>query len=335
MRVVVFGATGNLGTSLIERLAFDDRVTELVGVARRTPDLARDNVTWRAADISTDRLEPIVDGADAVVHLAWKIQPSRQEAELHATNVAGSRRLVEAVLATGGRNLLYASSVGTYSRGPKDEPRDESWPHRGVPTSQYSRHKAAVERLLDSVEAAGAPLRIVRMRPGLVFKAGASSEIARLFIGPFVPLSLLGQRRLPVVPANPRLVFQVVHSHDVAAAFQAALHSTEGGAFNLAADPVVDGALLARVFDARPVPVPGPLLWAAAAATYRAHLQPTEPGWVDLALGVPVMDTGRARRVLGWNPARTAEEALADLLTGFAHGDGQPTPPLQPARSER
>ncbi len=334
MRVVVFGATGNLGTSLLDRLARDDRVDSVVGVSRRAPDLPHMRVTWAEADIGVDPLEPLVDGADAVVHLAWGIQPSRDEAGLHRTNVTGSRRIVDACLATGCPALLYASSVGTYAPGPKDRPQDEAWPHTGVPTSLYSRHKAEVERMLDAVEAAGADLRIVRMRPGLVLKAGAASEIARLFLGPLVPLRLLGRRHLPAVPSNPRLVVQVVHSHDVATAFVAALHSRQRGPFNLAADPVVDSVLLARAFQARAVPVPGPVLRALTAASWRAHLQPTDPGWVDLALGVPVMDTSRARRHLGWEPTLTSDETLADLLTGFARGEGQPTPPLQPARSE-
>ena len=64
--------------------------------------------------------------------------------------------------------------------------------------------------------------------------------------------------------------------------------------------------------------------------TWRARLQPTPEGWVDLALGVPVMDTGRARRELGWSPRRTGGEALRELLDGLRRSDGLPTPPLDP-----
>ena len=38
MRVVVTGATGNVGTSVVSALAADPNVTEIVGLARRAPD---------------------------------------------------------------------------------------------------------------------------------------------------------------------------------------------------------------------------------------------------------------------------------------------------------
>ena len=55
--------------------------------------------------------------------------------------------------------LVYASSVGAYSPGPKDRAVDESWPTGGIQTSFYSRHKAEVERLLDVFETEHADVR--------------------------------------------------------------------------------------------------------------------------------------------------------------------------------
>src|SRR3954466_9982100 len=80
MRIVVTGATGNVGTSVVAALARDERVTEIVGLARRRPawaDTAR--TRWVMADITSAPLEELFAGADAVVHLAWLIQPSRDE----------------------------------------------------------------------------------------------------------------------------------------------------------------------------------------------------------------------------------------------------------------
>ena len=96
---------------------------------------------------------------------------------------------------------------------------------------------------------------------------------------------------------------------------------------------MLDPRQLADTLGARPVPVPGTLLRGAASLTWRAHLQPTEPGWVDLGLGVPVMSTERARNELGWTPRRTASEALLELIDGMREGAGGPTPPLDPATS--
>ena len=330
MRVVVVGASGNVGTSLLAALAAEPAVESVLGVSRRRPAAEVAQTEWAEADIRQDDLRALFRGADAVVHLAWAIQPSRDEALLRRTNVVGSRRVLGAVAEAAVPTLVYASSVGTYSVGPKDRRVDESWPHEGIPTSFYGRHKAEVERLLDHFERENASVRVVRVRPALIFKRGAASGIRRLFAGPFLPTPFLRRRFVPFVPSHPRLRFQAVHSLDVGEAFRLALTSDFEGPVNVAAEPVLDADTLGRLLEARPVRVPGRALRLAAALTWRLRLQPTPPGWIDLAFGVPLLETGRAREELGWTPRHTASEALLELLAGLREGAGLETPPLSP-----
>jgi nucleoside-diphosphate-sugar epimerase len=226
------------------------------------------------------------------------------------------------------RTIVYASSIGAYSPGPKDRMVDESWPTDGVASSFYSRHKAAVERQLDRLEAEREDLRVVRMRPALIFKRHAATEIRRLFAGPLLPGALLRPELIPFVPDVPRLRFQAVHSHDVGAAFRAALLSDARGAFNLAADPPLGPPELAEVLRARPMKVAPRLLRGAAAISYALRLQPSEPGWVDMALAIPLIDSARARSELGWAPRQRSTDALRELIDGMRVGSDYPTPPL-------
>jgi UDP-glucose 4-epimerase len=334
MRVIVTGATGNVGTATLRELIADDAVDEVVGIARRLPELRLPKVRWVAADVSRDDLAPVFAGADVVVHLAWLIQPSRDESVTYATNVEGSRRVFAAAAAAGAAALVYASSIGAYAPGPKDRPVDESWPTTGVPSSFYSRHKAATERLLDELEIAHPELRVVRLRPGLIFGRDAATGIRRLFAGPLLPTFLLRPGLIPILPLPDRMVVQAVHRDDVARAYRmAVLDETARGAYNIAADPVLDQAELGRVLGARPVRVPARVLRAAAGLAWRLRLQPTSPDWLDMGLAVPVMDTTRARDELGWRADRSSGEALLDLLEGMRSGAGVPTPPLDPATS--
>jgi nucleoside-diphosphate-sugar epimerase len=328
MRVVVVGATGNVGTSLLEALRSERAVEEIVAVARRAPRLPYPRTRFVAADIVSSELEPIFEGADVVVHLAWLIQPGRDESITGAVNLTGSERVFSAAARVGVPAVVYASSVGAYSPGPKDRAVDESWPTNGIRTSFYSRHKAAVERMLDRLEREQPEIRVVRLRPGLIFKRTAATEIRRLFAGPFLPRSLVQPGRIPIVPAHPRLIFQAVHSVDVGEAYRRAIVAPVRGAFNIAADPVIRPPELASLLRARAVPVPAGLLRAGAALTYALRLQPSEPGWVDMGLGVPLMDCTRARSELGWTPERSATEALADLISGMHDGADLDTPPL-------
>lgn len=333
MKIVVLGATGNVGTSVVDALARDPQVEEIVGVARRIPELVVTKTSWAAADIGRDDLVPLLRNADCVIHLAWLIQPSRDEATLRRTNVVGTQRVLEAVHDAGVAAIVYASSIGSYSPGPKTDPVDESWPTHGIPTSFYSRHKAETERLLETFEADHPDKRVVRLRPALTFKRGAASGVRRLFFGPLLPNALVRRSLIPIVPNVDRLVFQAVHSEDVAEAYRLVATSDARGSFNIAADPVLDAPALAALLDARLVDVPPATLRAAAWATWRLRLQPSPEGWVDMALQTPVMDTTRATKELGWMPRFTADYALLELLEGIKDGAGLPTPPLAPATS--
>ena len=113
-------------------------------------------------------------------------------------------------------------------------------------------------------------------------------------------------------------------------AYRLAVTHDVRGPFNVAADPVLDAARLAELLHARRVPVPPAVLRAGAAATWRLRLQPTPPGWVDQALGVPLLDSTRAREVLGWAPRFDAGTALVELLEGLHDRAGMDTPPLSP-----
>ena len=178
-------------------------------------------------------------------------------------------------------------------------------------------------------------IRVVRLRPGLIFQRGAASEIRRLFAGPFLPSRLVHPKWIPIVPRHPRLRFQAVHADDVADAYRRAIVGDARGAFNVAAEPVLDGEALGRLLRARPVPVPAPVLRGGAAAAFHLRLTPTPAGWVDMALAVPLMDSTRAREVLGWQPTRDAGETLLELLEGIRTQAGSPTPTLEPGGDGR
>jgi nucleoside-diphosphate-sugar epimerase len=330
MRIVVVGGTGNVGTSLIERLAADESVESILGIARRLPEWDPPKTEWAAADITRDDLVPHLEGADVVVHLAWAIQPSRDGEELHRVNVTGSERVFAATAAAGAGALVYASSIGAYSPGPKDRPVDESWPTEGIPTSFYSRHKAAVESILDRFEDEHPGIRVVRLRPGLIMKAEAAEEVRRLFAGPFLPSFAVRPDRIPLVPRIPGVRVQAVHSKDIGEAYRLAAVGDACGAFNIAAEPAIDPDTFASHVGARAVPVPAAVARALAAATWRLRLQPTPPGWLDMALRCPIMDTRRAREELGWQPRHDALEAIAEILEAMSEGEGMATPPLDP-----
>jgi UDP-glucose 4-epimerase len=316
---------------VLRSLEMEESVESVLGLARRLPDLVAPKVEWAAVDVVDDDLVPHFHGADAVVLLAWVIQPSRDLTKQWMVNVEGSTRVARAVREAGVPALLYASSIGAYSPGPKDRQVDESWPTGGVPTSYYGRHKAEVERRLDRFELEAPGVRVVRMRPGLVFKKEAAEGIRRLFAGPFFPSALADPALINVIPDIQDLRSQVVHSYDVGEAFRLAITNGEvRGPFNLATEPVLDAGEIGRILNARPVPVSSRFARAGAALSWRLRLQPVPPGWLDLARQVPIMDTTKARTQLGWTPQYSADETLLEVIEGLKTASGLDTPPLSP-----
>ncbi|MCW2959851.1 MAG: NAD-dependent epimerase/dehydratase, partial [Thermoleophilia bacterium] len=141
MRVVVIGATGNIGTALVRACVNDPRIDHVVGVARRVPTWELPGVSWHAADISRDDLESLLRGADAVVHLAWLIQPSHDVELLEAVNVLGTKRVLEAAAQARVPVVVVGSSIGAYATGPPRGRVEEHWPTLGIPGNLYSQQK--------------------------------------------------------------------------------------------------------------------------------------------------------------------------------------------------
>ncbi|CAM5304091.1 NAD-dependent epimerase [Streptomyces avidinii] len=336
LRVVVVGASGNVGTSVVQACADSPAVASVLGLARRVPRWTPAKTAWAAADIGPHGpdLVPLFAGADAVIHLAWMFQPTHHPAQTWQTNVLGSLRVFEAVAAAGVPALIHASSVGAYSPGPHEGPGgadravDESWPTHGWPQAAYTREKAYLERVLDAYEPAHPGVRVVRMRPAFLFKRTSASEQRRIFAGRFLPGRLVRPGLIPAVPDLPGLRFQALHTDDAASAYLAAATLGVRGPFNLAADPTVDGEVLAKLLHARRFSFPTAPVRTALAAAWRLHMVPASPDLFDAVLRLPLMDTARARAELAWEPRHTAVEALEEFLDGLREGAGTATAPL-------
>lgn len=335
MRVVVTGATGNVGTALLRRLAGPGNRHEVIGVVRRPPQPvgAYGPVAWHELDVADadarDRLRRIFDGADAVVHLAWGFQPTRNTGYLTSVGVGGTSAVLDAAHDAAVGQLVHMSSVGTYAAGRYGQRVDESWPTTGIATSPYSRDKSAAEELLDAYERehGSAALPIARMRPGFILQKIAASGLMRYALPGFVPMRVVPL--LPLLPLDRRLCIPVVHADDVAAAFVRVIERRARGPFNVAAEPPVGRDDVAEVLGAKPIHVPSAVLGGLANLGWRLRLQPVDRGWLDMAFSVPLLDCGRARAELDWSPTWSSTEALADVIAGIGQHAHYGSPPLR------
>ena len=322
MRIVITGASGNIGSALVERLAAGDH--DLVGIARRPPeqgtDLA-DLVEWHAADLaepaSSHVLERVVQHADAVVHLAWGFQPSHRLDLLEALGVGGTQRVLDAVATV---EASRTSSTCRRSAPTPPRPAMHPWTRTTPPRASPDRPTASTRRRPSDSSTRSSRQRlsvtVTRLRPGIVGRRSSGSALLRYGVPGLIPAKAL--ERIPVLPFDPGIRIPMVHTEDVASAIALALESRAPGAFNLAAPQDVTAHDIAAALGARLVPVPARVLRFGVSAGWHARLLQLDPGWIDLAKRVPLLDTGRARAELGWSPTRTGPEVLREVITGMA-----------------
>lgn len=319
---------------MLRALSADEDVTSILGLARRPPVTSAApyaDVEWAAVDIAEgehviEHLTELFDGADAVIHLGWQLQPNTRRDQLREVNVDGTRRVAQAVGRAGVEQFLVASSWAVYSPDPDKQRRTEDWPAGGVPSSHYSVDKAAQEHVLDTFSEQYPDVQVARMRTALVFQKDAGAAITRYFIGPFVPPSLLRPNVLPLLPLPTGLQVQVVHADDAAAAYLTVLHERAHGAFNVAAEPVLGVAELGELVGrGRTIEVPWQPVRTAVYLGHSARMVAADASWLDMARELPLMDTSRIRD-LGWEPRYSAEDTLLELLDGLAAAAGTPTP---------
>jgi nucleoside-diphosphate-sugar epimerase len=322
LTVAVTGPTGTFGHGLLPLLEADPRIGRVVGIARSPFDPAAQGwakLEYRRGDVR-DRaaLEEAFAGADAVVHLAFIVVGGSKETT-RTINVEGTLNAFRAAAAAGVRRFVYASSVAAYGFHP-DNPGliREDWPTRPAARLRYAQEKAELEALLLAEHAQHPALELYLLRPPVVVGPHTVGGKAVL-PGPLAPLNRYlegGLRRVPVpLPALlPDLPLQLVHEDDVGRALlQCVLGAGPPGAYNIAGDGVLSALDVARELGLVPNPLPPRPVQAVARLVARWGVVP-QTGWAEVIDRPPLMDTTKAKELLGWRPAFTGLEALRATL---------------------
>jgi UDP-glucose 4-epimerase len=331
LTVAVTGPTGDIGRSLLRALEHSPEIGRITAMARRPFDPAAEGLhktEYRQADVlDADAVSEVIAGADVVVHLAFMILGSVEETT--KINLRGSRNVFEAAIAAGATRLVYASSVAAYGFG-ADNPEllTEDLEPKGTKRHYYSAQKAELELVLRELLADSDTAAYV-FRPCIVAGPDALTlveSIPYIQLSDKMPSAILRALEFmpalkPVIP-DPGVPFQLVHHDDVATAMRAAvLGRGESGVYNLAGDGTLTMADLANALGWYSIPVPDLAVGAAAELVARLPFVPDEAQWIESARRPVIMDTSRARRLLGWRPRHDARQTLEQMV--------------QAARSER
>jgi nucleoside-diphosphate-sugar epimerase len=320
--VAVTGPTGTFGMALMPLLQDEQYVSRVIGIARRPFDPAEQGWTkmeYRRGDVrDPEALREAFANADVVVHLAFLIISGGKETT-QAINVEGTLNAFRAAASAGAKRFVYASSIAAYGFH-RDNPIGitEEWPTRPADALFYAQEKAELEQLLQDEAARHPETELYLLRPPIVLGPDAVGAKAQLSPGLLQVLQLVhsGIRRLRVVPAVvPDLPLQLIHQDDVAEALRlCVIGAGPPGAYNIAADDVVNGADVLRELGFLPLTVPGKPMAAVARAISTLPFLPSGLQWVEAMSHPAIMDTTKARTELGWRPKHSAIESLRASL---------------------
>ena len=326
LTVAVTGPTGEIGKPFIRELERTPGVGEIRGMARRPFDPA--SYGWeRASYVQGDILDgeavkEFVNGADVVVHLAFIIFGDREETR--SVNLEGSTNVFEAVAASGAARLVYTSSVAAYGfHADNPQPLTEDVPPRGAEGFYYSAQKAELESTLERA-LRGTEVESYVFRPSIVGGPDSPLLISSMpYVQASAALPSPLRRLLSAVPTPDPVLpdfgvpLQLVHADDVATALSAAVTGGgEPGVYNLAAPGELALSEVAAALGWHSVRVPKATVDVTAQALDRLPMTPARAEWIQALRTPVVMDTTRARELLGWEPSHDAAQTLRETVAG-------------------
>jgi UDP-glucose 4-epimerase len=330
MRYVVTGGSGYIGSRLVERLARDEATERVVIADVKPPREPRERVAYERLDVRDHaRVHALLgrERPDALVHLAFVLNPIHDQYAMYEVDVNGTSNVLEAATAAGVKHVMVTSSATAYGAFPDNPvPLTEEHPVRGVPDFEYARDKAESDRIcqLWANQHPDAVMTIVR--PCVVFGPTVDNFIVRLLTKqPF--LADLGGD----VPD-----IQFVHEDDLVEALARLLDERRGGIFNVAGDGTMTLRECAEVVDLPVRRVPRRLYWTLAALLWRLRLSEAPPGYLHFVVNPWVVSNGKLKRELGWEPRHSSRETFEiamrarGALSSAAGGDAGRAPASHP-----
>jgi nucleoside-diphosphate-sugar epimerase len=293
MNVFVTGSSSRLAQAVLPVLCAEPGIARVTGVDLAPPRFAHAKFRAARCDIRDEGLPAMMEGHDALVHLAFVVLRGRMsESDMFGVNVTGSHKVFHAARQAGAKRLVHLSSAAVYGSGMH---LDEQAPLAPLPGFLYARHKAHLERLLE----AEFP-ECVRLRPHVILGPNAQPLLRQLLELPFY-------LALP----EPQPLQQCVHEDDVASAVLLALTRDVRGAFNLAVEGGFSYRDAIRGRHRFSIALPRRVARAGMDLAWRWGGWGGEPAWIEGLERTLLLNCRRAAVEMGWKSRYDAAAALA------------------------
>lgn len=308
--VAITGLRSFVGQRLAERLSARGRGLRVVGIDLRRPwrlerriALERVDLTDPAANAKLAEIF-VRERVEAVVHAAFRRDPSADVEADHELETIGTMHVLHACAAAKISRLVVASSTMLY--GPRaDNPQylSEAHPLRGHPDAHCVQNRVEVEALVAEWARKRPDAQVTVLRSGWVMGPNFLDRVVRHFSGSFVT-TVLGYDPL----------LQFVHEDDCLDAFEQAVLDRHPGVYNVVAPGALPLSMLLRLAGKTALPAPAPLLYRLQDLTARAQTGDPAAAFYDYLRWLWLADGER-----GWNafgePVYTTREAWISFVS--------------------
>ena len=314
-RVAVTGAAGYVASGMIRRLEGEDTIERILATDIRPLRTRRTaKVVFQQHDVTTPMADMLrQNGIEAVVHLAYVMNPGHDRNAVQRVNVSGTANVLDSCAQAGVRHVIYLSSTSVYGAHP-DNPSllTEDSPLRPVKGFQYSEDKVRSEALIDEFAQRHPTVTATVLRTCPVMGPSADNFIARAFTKPF----LVGIRGY-----DPPLQF--LHEDDLTDVMWRCLLNRVSGVYNVAGDGAVRWSEAATMFGRRLISLPAPLLYGLVGAAWGLRLQRDSPACgLDMIRYPWTVTAEKIQQELGVRLSYSSKDAW----TAFVQRQDQPAP---------
>jgi UDP-glucose 4-epimerase len=313
MRYLVTGGSGYIGSRLVEELGSREETDRILIADVRPPRSFRPKTEWAELDVrdaAASRDLVARERPDVLIHLAFVLNPIKDEQRMYDIDVNGTHNMLEAASQAAVDHVLVTSSTTAYGAFPDNPvPITEDWPVRGVAAFEYARDKTESDRLCQLWALRHPERTMTIVRPCIVFGPNVDNYLVRIWTkAPFQP----------DFGGNLDQLIQFVHEDDLVDALIGLLDGGHAGAFNVTGDGVMTMRETADVLGAKVRKMPLRLARAIGRATWRLGQSETPPGQIEFAMNPWVCSNEKVKETLGWQPRYTTRETFE--ITMRAHG---------------
>jgi len=302
--VGITGAAGYIGQRLIVHLDKQDWCKKILGTDVKEPTVASEKLEFLKQDVRDPGLIDFWRGrnVDTLVHLAFIVDPIHDEAMMYDVNVNGTLNILQICDQLQVGHVIAASSGTAYGAWPDNpEPLKEDDPIRLFPPSfNYTHHKGLNERhFADFIERHPDVIFNI-VRPCVVYGPTTDNYLSRYLKN--LPRTVLIDGR------DPNLQF--VHEDDLAELFVLLIEKKVPGAFNAAGDGLMRASEVGAMIGKTPIKMPRWFMYGLIWLLWRLRIPTVEApeGIVNYTMYPWVLDTTRAKELLGWRPRYTSRE---------------------------